>query len=47
MAAAPLARIGRHGPWFTRVIEDGEVSVSDIYRSKASDSFCFTPSRGR
>jgi hypothetical protein len=29
-------------PWFKSVVESGEVSVSDIYRSSATDSFCFT-----
>ncbi len=29
-------------PWFRSVAESGEVSVSDIYRSSATDSFCFT-----
>jgi hypothetical protein len=29
-------------PWFASVLESGEVSVSDIYRSSATDSFCFT-----
>lgn len=29
-------------PWFKSVIESGEISVSDIYRSSATDSFCFT-----
>ena len=29
-------------PWFKSVLESGEVSVSDIYRSSATDSFCFT-----
>jgi methyl-accepting chemotaxis protein len=29
-------------PWFTSVVSSGELSVSDIYRSSATDSFCFT-----
>jgi methyl-accepting chemotaxis protein len=29
-------------PWYKSVVESGEVSVSDIYRSSATDSFCFT-----
>ena len=29
-------------PWFKSVVESGELSVSDIYRSTATDSFCFT-----
>jgi len=29
-------------PWFQSVLKSGEVSVSDIYRSSATDSFCFT-----
>jgi len=29
-------------PWFQSVMESGEISVSDIYRSSATDSFCFT-----
>jgi hypothetical protein len=29
-------------PWFQSVLESGEISVSDIYRSSATDSFCFT-----
>lgn len=28
--------------WFRDVVTSGEISVSDIYRSKATDSFCFT-----
>lgn len=28
--------------WFRSVMQSGEISVSDIYRSSASDSFCFT-----
>ena len=29
-------------PWFCGVLNSGELSVSDIYRSSATDSFCFT-----
>jgi hypothetical protein len=29
-------------PWFRSVLESGEICVSDIYRSSATDSFCFT-----
>jgi len=29
-------------PWFSSVVASGELSVSDIYRSSATDSFCFT-----
>jgi hypothetical protein len=29
-------------PWFRNVAQSGEIAVSDIYRSSASDSFCFT-----
>lgn len=29
-------------PWFQKVLESGEITVSDIYRSSATDSFCFT-----
>jgi len=29
-------------PWFSSVVSSGELSVSDIYRSSATDSFCFT-----
>jgi len=29
-------------PWFASVVSSGELSVSDIYRSSATDSFCFT-----
>ena len=29
-------------PWYRTVLSSGELSVSDIYRSSATDSFCFT-----
>ena len=29
-------------PWLRSVLESGEICVSDMYRSSASDSFCFT-----
>ena len=29
-------------PWFAGVATSGELSVSDMYRSNATDSFCFT-----
>jgi len=29
-------------PWFRSVAQSREIAVSDIYRSSASDSFCFT-----
>jgi methyl-accepting chemotaxis protein len=29
-------------PWCKSVLESGEICVSDIYRSSATDSFCFT-----